>query len=264
MAKRTLPQIDSRYTRLVVTARAPDSASKWHRVRWVVKCDCGESVNVSQNNLLSGAVRSCGCLKRDQTIKRNLTHGYSKQKIYMVWQGMIQRCTNPNSGHYQYYGGRGITVCERWRHSFENFLADMGLPPSARHSIDRYPNNDGNYEPSNCRWATPPQQRRNSRRIHLVTRDGVTLPLLDWNAETGLPIASRINSGWSIEEAFSTPNRYQCRISRHARLEQELCEICGEPCADSRLKRQCEPCADRHNAWRRQHRAKQRMAKATM
>lgn len=96
-------------------------------------------------------------------MKRNYSHGLSQTRTYEAWKHMIQRCTNPHAKHFSYYGGRGITVCERWLSSFENFLADMGERPPGL-TLDRYPDNDGNYEPDNCRWATWTQQAANRRK----------------------------------------------------------------------------------------------------
>jgi hypothetical protein len=95
----------------------------------------------------------------------SLKHGLSHHPLYHTYIGMVNRCLNPNSHSYNYYGGRGIAVCKRWlgKNGFKNFIADMGNKPSPKHSIDRYPNNDGNYEPSNCRWATQKQQTNNKR-----------------------------------------------------------------------------------------------------
>jgi hypothetical protein len=104
----------------------------------------------------------CGCLNRELVVQRHLKHGEAKLRTaeYRAWASMLDRCNNPNRKHYKYYGGRGIKVCERWM-TFANFLADMGRRPSPLHSIDRWPNPDGDYEPGNCRWATRMQQRHN-------------------------------------------------------------------------------------------------------
>ena len=124
--------------------------------RWVCKCDCGNRVELTDRVILGGKTKSCGC---DHHWK---THGQSDTVEYQTWRSMLKRCENPKYHNYRLYGGRGVKVCERW-HQFENFFADMGPRPSDKHSIDRI-NNDGNYEPGNCRWATWSEQRLNQRR----------------------------------------------------------------------------------------------------
>jgi hypothetical protein len=123
-------------------------------------CDCGQRTIVDSGNLTSGNTRSCGCLRHEHPgAKPKHGHGH-RTPTYSSWQSMLDRCTNPNHVYFRLYGGRGITVCDRWR-SFENFLADMGLRPEGR-SLDRV-DPDGIYEPTNCRWATAVEQRRNRR-----------------------------------------------------------------------------------------------------
>lgn len=137
------------------------------------------------------------------------------------WSAMIARCCSPSHTSYADYGGRGVAVCERWRHSFSNFLEDMGDRPSERHSIDRIDNN-GNYEPSNCRWATTREQRRNSRQNRLLTFNGETLIVSDMAAKYGLKTHSlftRLRLGWSLEKALLTPidknwRKHKTRIDR--------------------------------------------------
>jgi hypothetical protein len=127
---------------------------------WLCQCDCGKRCVVQANNLARGGTISCGCKKNEAR------HGHAsrakKDPTYETWVNMKQRCTNPGRLEYRYYGGRGIRVCERWSTSYETFLADMG-PRPPRKTIDRI-NNDGNYEPGNCRWATQSEQVRNQRR----------------------------------------------------------------------------------------------------
>lgn len=129
------------------------------------RCVCGREADVRTDGLNTG--KSQGCLPcRNKNNGRPIQHGDAKRSRmapeYKSWAGAIQRCTNPNDAAYANYGGRGIKVCDRWLESYENFLADMGRKPNSRHSIDRI-NNDGNYEPGNCRWATAYQQRHNRR-----------------------------------------------------------------------------------------------------
>lgn len=126
------------------------------------KCSCGTVKRINLNALLQGTSKSCGCLLKEVVTK----HGHAKNgkvsSVYKIWTLMRRRCRDKNDGSYHNYGGRGIRVCERWN-SFETFLADVGPRPSRAHSLDRYPNNNGNYEPGNVRWATNEQQRANTR-----------------------------------------------------------------------------------------------------
>ena len=154
--------IGHRFGRLTVLSRLVTSYKK--NALWECRCNCGNIHVVSSAHL--GFTKSCGCLKREiatSRIYQQLTrHGRSGTSEHTAWIQMRQRCSLPNHRAWKDYGGRGVTVCERWLNSFENFFADMGMKPSPKHSIDRV-NNDGNYEPNNCRWATKSEQRRNQR-----------------------------------------------------------------------------------------------------
>jgi hypothetical protein len=140
--------------------------------RWNCVCDCGTKRFVQTRDLTSGKSTSCGCLRDEQRHRYRKTHGGSSTRAYGIWLHMRDRCNNPNNLRYALYGGRGITICERWN-SFANFYADMGEPPEGR-SLDRI-NNDGNYEPSNCRWATQREQVHNSRSTKLSDADATAI-----------------------------------------------------------------------------------------
>ena len=165
-----------RFGRLLVSGRA--SARRDGQAYWLCCCECGGTTIAGGKDLRSGHTQSCGCLRIEGQRELRRRHGHAPRKpgghavtpTYRSWYGMKSRCLNAKQAAYKNYGGRGITVCERWL-SFKNFLADMGPRPSPKHSIDRWPNNDGNYEPSNCRWATATEQARNRARSAPSVRD---------------------------------------------------------------------------------------------
>lgn len=142
-----------------------------------------------------------------------LRHGHATRESttpeHRAWRGMKDRCLNPNGAFWSRYGGRGITVCDRWRTSFEAFLVDMGPRPSPKHSLDRI-NNDGNYEPGNCRWATRVEQMRNTCRALRIEHGGRVLNTAEWAEVTGIPaeaIQRRLAQGWTVERALTQPMR---------------------------------------------------------
>lgn len=135
---------------------------------WLCRCECGNTTIVDSSKIQSGRKKSCGCMKDSH----KTTHGMSRTATYQTWENMIQRCTNPNATKFHQHGGRGIAVCQRWLESFANFLADMGEKPDDK-TLDRI-NNDGNYEPSNCKWATKEEQANNTRaNRYFETSQGV-------------------------------------------------------------------------------------------
>jgi hypothetical protein len=147
---------------------------------WECHCDCGNSVIVLGDSLCSGRTKSCGCSRVENAAKgskASITHGHTRNgkrsPEYYTWSGMTQRCTNPHRWNFKDYGGRGIQVCRRWCTAFATFFADMGPKPTPKHrySLDRWPNNDGNYEPGNCRWATRSQQSSNQRPRKLSKKE---------------------------------------------------------------------------------------------
>lgn len=147
------------------------------------KCCCGVTFDARISNVKSGNTKSCGCHKKITTSIRRTTHGSSKTTAYFVFVQMIQRCLNPNHKQFPSYGGRGIRVCCRWL-KFENFIKDMGRKPTASHSLDRI-DNDGDYSPRNCRWATASEQNNNKRNNVLVEVDGITRNVAQWATMQG-------------------------------------------------------------------------------
>lgn len=195
-----------RWTALYELPRFPSRPKTRH---YQCACACGAERAVSYANLTSGVTKSCGCLRREILIQRQTKHGQSHGRVtptYACWKSLRNRCANPNEQYYHLYGGRGITVCERWQ-SFENFLADMGERPSDKHSIDRI-DNDGNYEPGNCRWATLTEQNNNNRRNVLIEHNGRIQTVAQWAEETGLSwsaIRKRLLRGMSGSDAVTRP-----------------------------------------------------------
>ncbi len=155
--------IGDRFGRLLIVGPSPRLSPR--NKRWACICDCGNKKAVGQGELTSGKTKSCGCLRRELTAKNRTTHGNARRgkhsREYRIWRGIISRCTLETNPAWSDYGGRGITVCERWLNSFETFLADMGRCPTGM-SIERK-HNDGGYHPGNCVWATAAQQAKNRR-----------------------------------------------------------------------------------------------------
>ena len=198
-----------RFGMLVVQGMAPNLAS-YGRILWTCICDCGNTKDIEGTNLRRGLSKSCGCqievaLRARKGEKR--THGYSNSWVHSVWYKMIQRCYDPACPSYANYGGRGIRVCERWKNSIGAFHEDMGDRTSSAHSIERI-DNDGDYEPANCRWATAKEQANNRTSSRLIACLGRVQTLAQWSEEVGLSgsvIHCRIQRGWTVEEAITKP-----------------------------------------------------------
>lgn len=171
---------------------------------WSCTCDCGNTKIVTAIQLRVGRTQSCGCLRRDRTLEAVVTHGRSKTRVYEIWAGMIRRCEDASHKNYDRYGGRGIKVCERWRSNFKDFLDDMGEPPQG-HTIERK-NNDGNYEPNNCKWASRKDQSRNTSKSILVDLGGQTMSLPEACEAVGLRYNSvymRMRRGMPFSDAIT-------------------------------------------------------------
>lgn len=164
-------------------------------------CSCGSQKAIRVDHLRGGKIQSCGCLLDEIRPLTQLKHGHARKRnqsaTYGIWRGILKRCLDPTDHNYERYGGRGIKVCDRWR-SFEAFLSDMGQRPSGL-SIERNDNN-GDYEPTNCRWATRKEQNSNKRNNHIIEHDGLSLTITEWARRSGInhsTIIGRLRRGWS-------------------------------------------------------------------
>jgi len=195
--------MNEKFGRYTVLAEA---GSKNDMRQVLCRCECGTERVVYMKNLRSGNSQSCGCLASETTARRNFKHGHAKTPTWQIWVGMLQRCSETATGDNKAaYFDRGIRVCERWQ-EFANFLADMGERPTGM-SLDRHPNGEGNYEPGNCRWATPTQQSRNTSRNKLLTFAGETLTCAEWAQRKGWSpdvIKNRLRYGWPVERILTT------------------------------------------------------------
>jgi hypothetical protein len=190
-------EVGARYGYLVVLSGTIPGPGRY---KATCRCDCGNIKDIYQYSLLSGNTKSCGCIK-GKTYRKD-GHWMTRTKEYRAWGHMKNRCMNPKNKAYKYYGARGISVCERWM-LFQNFFLDMGFSPSADHSIDRIDNN-GDYCPANCRWATVKEQRRNKRDNRILSINGENRPLSVWAEMSGVNYKTahnRLMMGWSPSEA---------------------------------------------------------------
>lgn len=195
-----------KFGRLTVIERAENG--KQGHTYWLCKCICGNKTIVRGNHLRKGLIRSCGCLESENRKTMSTTHGLTKTRLYNIWGHIIQRCTNPNSKNYERYGGRGITICEKWRNDFVSFYEwaiNNGYKEDL--TIDRIDNNKG-YFPDNCRWTDKITQANNTRSNRFLTFNNKTQTIAQWARELELNanrIGDRLNHGWSIEKALTTP-----------------------------------------------------------
>lgn len=197
-------EIGKRFNRLTVVGFA--RLDKYCRPVWRYLCDCGSIIDVSASRVRNGQTKSCGCLQKEHAAAQSLSmakHSKSYTPEYKVWGNMRERCELPSNHAYDRYGGRGIKVCDRWK-SFENFLSDMGNRPSSAHSLDRI-DNDGDYEPSNCRWATRKEQNRNRRSNRFIPYGDSRVTISEASEITGIKevtISARIRKGWPEDRLF--------------------------------------------------------------
>lgn len=215
------------FAHLTYLGEAPRHIKTKRRLSWF-RCTCGKVVDLQPNLVERGHTKSCGCMARFDMINANTKHGRcgKKDRTYKAWCSMNERCFTPTHQKWKDYGGRGITVCQRWRESFENFLADMGDMPPGK-SLYRYPNNDGNYEPGNCRWATWPEQQNNRRSTRFIEFDGRRLSVTQWANHLGISmvtLSGRLKKGWPLERALS-PEKRALRPKRFVEFNGERLSI---------------------------------------
>lgn len=225
MANATI-RIGEKFNRLKILDEFKDGKNRKAKVI----CECGTEKTVVKAKVVRGEIKSCGCLSRE-TAKRNIEntrrtrvltkearskmggsgrfkkkHGMKNSPEYSAWNSMINRCENPKSCSYKTHGARGISVCRDWRDSFEIFFKDMGVRPSKNHSIDRI-DNDGDYTPENCRWATRTEQQSNKGNNRVLAFNGKEMSVAEWSEELGIPysrISKRLQYGWSDEKCLTT------------------------------------------------------------
>lgn len=190
-----------------LTAVKEVGRTKHGAITWLFLCDCGNERVATGYEVVSGVCYSCGC----KNIPNNLTHGMCRTKEYNTWCRIISRCYNVKNPNYYRYGGRGIKMCDRWRNSFDDFLIDMGLAPSKKHSIDRIDNN-GNYEKDNCRWATPVEQSRNRSSNRIIEINGEKKCMIEWCEHFKISwhtVKTRLRRGEQIPDIFLPPNTFK-------------------------------------------------------
>ena len=206
----------TRFGNLVVTRKSKKKLYD-HGTYWVCRCDCGKEIIGWGTRLRAGRHTHCGCKTSEIVSVLRTVHGYSRHPAYRVCIGMIRRCYDPKTDSYPNYGGRGIKVCDEWREHPDKFV-EWSLANGYRRglSIDRFPYNDGDYTPENCRWATQKEQARNTRSNNLITWRGETKTIVEWSEITGIKyhtINKRITKyGWSVDEAMTLePSRNKWR-----------------------------------------------------
>jgi len=230
--RKAIVRIGEKFGRLKIIDEYKADGSNYRTV--VCVCDCGNTKKLSKYKVTSGETKSCGCLAKESArealakTRKDMVlssesrsrmggsgrfkpvHGMRNTSIYAVWSSMISRCKLPSCPSHKSHGGRGIKVCSRWG-KFENFYLDMGDKPAPNYSIDRI-DNDGDYTPENCRWATAKEQQNNKRNSVFFEFNGKSMTIAQWSDSTGIrsdTLAKRIKNGWPLDKAFTLPVRKQ-------------------------------------------------------
>lgn len=198
-----------KFGKLIAVSRSENTNQ--NRAQWLCRCECGGEKIAQAAYLNKGTTRSCGCLADEQrkTAAQSQCTPYSRTNMYRerkTWENMIARCYDKTRHDFKWYGGRGISVCEKWRNSFEAFVVDMGMRPASM-TLDRRESST-DYSPGNCRWATATEQANNRRSNHCITIDGRTLTIAEWARHSGIGervIATRIARGWDERRAVEKP-----------------------------------------------------------
>ena len=215
--KKRIDLTGKRFNRLVVVKEV--DKNKYGTRQWLCKCDCGKYVIDTSNHITTGHTKSCGCYKIEFAKNSFTKHGEKYTRLYNIWCSMKQRCYDENCNNYTRYGGKGISVCDEWNNSYECFR-DWSMRNGYKDnlSIDRV-NNNGNYEPDNCRWATRKTQSNNKSSNHVITYNGITKTVKQWSEDINInygTLLSRFLRGWSIERALKQPVRKGGRNSNES------------------------------------------------
>lgn len=208
MPQKVVDMVGEKIGRLTVISRAENTSQ--NKAQWLCKCDCGNMTVVSRRHLKDRSTLSCGCLAKEKARVAHTTHGMRHTRIYRIWAGVKDRCCNANGKYWERYGGKGITICEEWAQSFENFYKwSMGNGYADDLTIDRINNSKG-YSPENCRWATYKTQENNRGNNRILECNNEKHTISQWSDITGIKqstISQRIRNGWNVEKALTVKSR---------------------------------------------------------
>ena len=228
MESKGLLQVGDKYGRLIIIKEIERDKHNKRCVQCL--CDCGNKIEIEFQSLRSGNTTSCGCYWSEVVRKVNITHGMTYAPLYNTWRGMKERCFNHKASNYSNYGGRGISICDVWI-SFEAF-SKWALANGYRDNLTiERKDNDGDYEPDNCRWATRLEQNNNRRTNHMVTYQGKTKSIAEWSRITGInynTLRDRIKQNWPIKQAIFTPVG-SVKTGPKPKIKSEIQGITGIP-----------------------------------